>query len=240
MRVMIDAGHGGTDAGAINSTVKEKNINLLVANELQNLLLKKGFQVAMTRNLDVNPTLEERCIIANLWKADIFISIHHNASSVGADGYEVIHSVNGGKGKVLAELVGQEFDKLGQNKRSIYSRANTNGKDYYAVIRNTSMPSIITEFAFLDSKDFEAIDTITEQLAEAKAIYNAVCRFAGVDITEPVAKKSQLQLDVETIQNSIPLTSDYWLKNAVAGGTVRGDYAGFLLHNVAEYLRKKV
>lgn len=81
--VVIDAGHGGKDAGAIgyNLKLKEKNVNLKTALKLGNLLEKEeGVKVIYTRKKDVFIPLHERARIANKAKADLFISIHTNAA----------------------------------------------------------------------------------------------------------------------------------------------------------------
>jgi N-acetylmuramoyl-L-alanine amidase len=81
-RIVIDAGHGGKDAGGRKAFgLREKEINLLVAKELSDMLKDEDiFEVLMTRTSDVFIPLDERSKIANDAKADIFISIHANAS----------------------------------------------------------------------------------------------------------------------------------------------------------------
>ncbi len=81
-RIVIDAGHGGKDAGGRKAFgLKEKEINLLVAKELYNILKDEDmFDVIMTRTSDVFIPLSERSNIANSYKADMFISLHANAS----------------------------------------------------------------------------------------------------------------------------------------------------------------
>ena len=79
--VVIDAGHGGHDPGAIGKISKEKNINLKVALKLGNLIKQNcnDVKVAYTRSKDVFIPLDRRAEIANNAKADLFISIHTNA-----------------------------------------------------------------------------------------------------------------------------------------------------------------
>lgn len=80
--VVLDAGHGGHDAGAVGAFSKEKNINLKYALELGDLIKKNhpDVKVIYTRNKDVFVNLNERARIANRAKADLFISIHTNAA----------------------------------------------------------------------------------------------------------------------------------------------------------------
>lgn len=79
--VVIDAGHGGKDTGAIENNVREKDVNLAVALKLAKLLNKKDkdLKVVLTRDKDVFLTLQQRADIANNAKADLFISIHTNS-----------------------------------------------------------------------------------------------------------------------------------------------------------------
>lgn len=79
--VVIDAGHGGKDTGAIENNVREKDVNLGVALKLAKMLRKKDkdLKVVLTRDKDVFLTLQERADVANKAKADLFISIHTNS-----------------------------------------------------------------------------------------------------------------------------------------------------------------
>lgn len=90
--LVIDAGHGGKDPGAISKRSKEKDINLAVALALGKLVESNcpDVKVVYTRKTDVFVELDERCNIANRAKADLFISIHTNATAakVGPQGTE--------------------------------------------------------------------------------------------------------------------------------------------------------
>lgn len=77
--IMIDAGHGGKDPGAHGHGLREKDVNLHFAKMLAQKLKKAGFNVLFTRDTDVFIPLEERTAMANVKKADMFISVHCNA-----------------------------------------------------------------------------------------------------------------------------------------------------------------
>ena len=83
--LVIDAGHGGKDAGAVGQLTKEKDINLNVALALGRLVEQNcpDVKVIYTRKTDVFVTLQGRADIANRNKADLFISVHTNSSPVG-------------------------------------------------------------------------------------------------------------------------------------------------------------
>ncbi len=86
--VVIDAGHGGHDAGAVSAYAREKDCNLAVARLLKRKLEKQGFKVVMTRDGDYFLTLKQRVDIANATPNSIFVSIHHNAGRSAAEGIE--------------------------------------------------------------------------------------------------------------------------------------------------------
>ena len=89
--VVIDAGHGGRDAGALGRRSREKNINLAVALALGNLIKSNlpDVKVVYTRSTDVFVELDQRARIANKAKADLFISIHTNSTAAGRSGTKV-------------------------------------------------------------------------------------------------------------------------------------------------------
>jgi N-acetylmuramoyl-L-alanine amidase len=88
--VVIDAGHGGKDPGAVGPTgLKEKTITLDIAKRLRDLLEAEGLRVILTRENDEFASLRDRVVIANTVKADLFISLHCNAAfSSRAKGFE--------------------------------------------------------------------------------------------------------------------------------------------------------
>jgi len=92
-KVVVDAGHGGHDPGAVGRTgLKEKDVNLDIAKRLANRLRLEGVTVVMTRSTDKFIPLGERVHIANAAKADLFISIHANANrSRSVHGFEVYY-----------------------------------------------------------------------------------------------------------------------------------------------------
>jgi len=78
-RVVLDAGHGGTDPGATAGGLLEKEITLDIGRRLQSLLTQSGFEVVVTRDADHTIALKDRAELANAAKSDIFVSIHVNA-----------------------------------------------------------------------------------------------------------------------------------------------------------------
>ena len=91
--LVIDAGHGGRDKGALGVHSYEKNINLAVALEFGELVKRNldGVDVVFTRDKDVYLTLQERCDIANKRNGDLFVSIHTNSIAKKAKNRKTIH-----------------------------------------------------------------------------------------------------------------------------------------------------
>lgn len=92
-KIVIDAGHGGNDPGAIGRTgLREKDVTLDIAKKLSSLLRSAGFEVVMTRSTDKFVSLADRVRITNNSAADIFLSIHANANRLrGLNGFEVYY-----------------------------------------------------------------------------------------------------------------------------------------------------
>ena len=78
--IVIDPGHGGTDPGAVNGSLKEKTAVLGVAKKLGEILKSRGYKVYFTRSTDVFINLRSRTKFANDKMADLFVSIHANAA----------------------------------------------------------------------------------------------------------------------------------------------------------------
>lgn len=178
MTVVIDAGHGGSDPGAIypagssNPTIREKDVTLAIALKVRDNLKAQGINVIMTRDSDTYPTLQERVEIANSSGADIFVSIHCNsmANQDSIDGAQVYYYGSSTFGKKFATIVYNNIVKYtGMTERGIQD-----GSTLY-VIKNTTMPAILTEGGFVsNAKDRAYLLSDAGQTAIAKAISDGV------------------------------------------------------------------
>ncbi len=154
VHVMIDAGHGGGDPGALSPRgFKEKDFNLDQALSLEAELRKAGFKVTMTRSDDSFPALYDRARRAVREKADLFISLHHNATGVGGDPRESRHTVtyaSNDAGLALAKAVqkqiGQTLDPVKDKGAMMKS---------LAVCRNPAVPSCLVEVDFINFPEGE-------------------------------------------------------------------------------------
>lgn len=181
MKVFISAGHGGSDPGAVANGVKEKDLNLSIALACRDELKRHGVEVRMSRTKDQNDPLSEEIRECNAYGPDLAVSIHNNAG--GGDGAEVFHHHGGGKGKTLAENILSEIVKVGQNSRGAKARKNSQGKDYYGFIRETSAPAVIVECAFVDNaSDLKILASESDRQKVGRAIAKGVLKTLGVEI----------------------------------------------------------
>lgn len=169
--VCIDAGHGGTDVGAVLKDRYEKNDTLKVAKLVEKELKKQKVRVIMTRKKDKAISLEERCKIANQKKADMFVSIHRNSATSG-NGIEIwVNSKKDNNEIELANSILQKIEKTNiSNNRGIkYGTIGGEDTDYY-VLKNTQMPSCLIELGFItDQKDNDLLDKNIKNYAKAIA-----------------------------------------------------------------------
>lgn len=117
-KVVIDAGHGGKDPGAIGvSGLKEKDVTLDIAKRLSAILRENGIEVVMTRSTDKFIPLSGRVDIANRSKADLFLSVHANANRVRSlRGFEIYY-VSSGIDDSQRALTAAREDRLSLDSR---------------------------------------------------------------------------------------------------------------------------
>lgn len=167
--IIIDAGHGLPDGGAVgmNGTI-ESSLNIKIAKLVEKNLIKKGFDVIMTRKgenslasgektiasgkrADMNKRLE----IINNSDADIFVSIHMNKFSDSRySGPQLIYSSNYEESALLAKCIQEELNRLTENtsKRTELRAPNT-----IYLLRHAKIPSVITECGFLSNYEEEQL-----------------------------------------------------------------------------------
>lgn len=133
--VVLDAGHGGHDAGAVGSFSKEKNINLRFALLVGDMIKKNipDAKVIYTRDKDVFVDLNERARIANRNKADLFVSIHTNSSkNTKANGMETFTlGVSRSKENMEVAMLENSVIKLEEDYETKYEGFDPNSVDSY-------------------------------------------------------------------------------------------------------------
>lgn len=133
--VVLDAGHGGNDAGAVGSFSKEKNINLRHATLVGDMIKERNpeIKVIYTRDKDIFVELKERANIANRNKADLFVSIHTNSSkNKSASGIETFSlGVSRTKENMEVAMLENSVILLEEDHESKYEGFDPNSTDSY-------------------------------------------------------------------------------------------------------------
>ena len=172
--ICIDPGHGGVDRGTTGPTgLLEKDVNLDIALRLKNKLVDGGFKVIMTRESDINHSLEEITDFANSNNADLFISIHNNSHpSAEMNGTQTFFFNQSSSGNLLATYISTKtIEQIGTVNRGIKS-AN------FKVLKNTKMASALIEGVFMNNPSEEAElkdDNFRDKIAEG--IYNGIIEY---------------------------------------------------------------
>lgn len=189
--VVIDAGHGGSDPGALGKkdgeiVARESEINLAVALKVQEYLEDEGITVVMTRDGDDRVSLGDRCIISNNAKAHLFVSIHSNAMESGHEhinGSMVFFGKAKDKEKTWIPSKTIALNIL-ENLCEGMETANLdiqNG-DQLAVIRGTKAPAVLVELAFItNEEDREKLTSGKYQKKAAKAIVQGILESVDLD-----------------------------------------------------------
>jgi len=195
--IMIDPGHGGKDKGAPGPRgIWEKQIALSIAKKLQAALRAKGYTVLMTRSGDRYPSLEDRVNMRAGTKADLFLSIHCNASVVksisGIETFVVtpVGAPSSSDSKAsFAKNPGNAFDSLNYRlgyeiQRQLVGRTGAVDRGVkharFYVIRNVNCPAVLIETGFLSNyKEGNALQTAKRQQETVDAIVAGIQRFCS-------------------------------------------------------------
>jgi len=164
--IFLDPGHGGSDSGAFENGVKEKDLTLSVYNKVSSRLASLGYTVLTSRNTDKDVGLVSRADQANKSNADMFLSIHFNAGGRGTAygietyyykpeaGYTPAINKENHNNPDRIEKSRKLANKIQQNllyKTGAYDRGVKRAS--FAVLRETSIPSILVELGFIDNQE---------------------------------------------------------------------------------------
>ena len=179
--VVIDAGHGGSDPGAVSSQIIEKDINLQISRYMANRFSELGIPYSLTRETDETITNAERIrrIKQPFGDVENAIVVSNHINSGGGEGAEVIYALR--NTPELATNILNEIGKAGQATRLVYQKSlPTNPSlDYYYIMRDTNnLETIIVEYGFLDNeKDINKLQRYWQNYAEA--IVKAITEYMG-------------------------------------------------------------
>ena len=165
-KIVIDAGHGGEDPGAVYQGRQEKDDNLQLALAVVNILKEHGLDVIYTRTTDIYQTPFEKAQIANHAGADFFVSIHRNSSPQPNqyNGVETLVYDKSGIKLEMAENINEALEEVGFKNLGVKARPGL------VVLRRTRMPAVLVEVGFINSDvDNQLLDEKFDETAQAIA-----------------------------------------------------------------------
>lgn len=166
MRVVLDAGHGGRDPGAVGrGGLQEKQVNLAVALALEKKLTRRGWTVVLTRASDVTLLLAARVAAVQAARPDLLLSLHVNSSAAEAPAYVSGHVLARGglEERVAGALVQAVADATGWPNGGVFVN------NFY-LLRESKVPAVLLETGFISNPAQEkwlAVSANREVLAEA-------------------------------------------------------------------------
>ena len=196
-KIVLDAGHGGSDSGAVGNGIIEKDLNLLITQYMYDRLNELGIPVKVTRLTDetISPTDRVNRVLSSFGNSRDVILLSNHINAGGGDGAEVIYALrdNG----VLPNMILNELSKEGQNIRKAYQRrlSSDPSKDYYFMQRNTGdIESMTIEYGFLDSGKDDVNQLKNNYKNYAEAVIRALCDYIGVSYTPKDAIPSDIYI----------------------------------------------
>ena len=175
---MLDAGHGGSDSGAVYNGRLEKNDNLRITLAVGERLARSGERVLYTRTDDSTVDLTYRSTMANSAGATYFVSFHRNSASTVGRGVEVYYYTGLSAQSTAARMAAPVQDAL--VACGFHNRGVKQAK--FSVLRRTSMPAILVELAFINNEAENAkLDAEFDRIADA--IASALLSFVGKTLT---------------------------------------------------------
>lgn len=164
--IMLDAGHGGRDPGAVFNGRQEKDDTLRLTLAIGEILQNNGVDVEYTRTTDVYTSPYERAMKANNAGVDFFISIHRNSFPTDNEVFGVeslVYDLSGIKYQ-MAQDINDQLEEIGFVNLGVKARPNL------VVLRRTRMPAVLVEVGFIDSNvDNRLFDDNFDDIAQAIA-----------------------------------------------------------------------
>ncbi len=151
--VILDAGHGGADYGAVYEGRQEKDDVLRLTLAIGDILSDNGINVLYTRTTDIYETPTQKAEKGNAADADYFVSIHRNSSPIPGQytGVETLVYSRNTRAAVMAENINARLEAIGFANQGVNERPNL------AVLRRTYMPSVLVEVGFINNEQDNAL-----------------------------------------------------------------------------------
>lgn len=164
--VVIDAGHGGANPGAVYNGRQEKDDMLALARAVGRILEQNGVQVYYTRNTDVYESPYQKAMEGNAVNADYFVSLHRNSSPYPNQytGVETLVYNRYGEAARLANNINTRLEAIGFENQGVNERQNL------VVLNRTQMPAVLVEAGFINTDaDNRIFDERFDEMAQAIA-----------------------------------------------------------------------
>ncbi len=173
--IVLDAGHGGRDPGAVTSgDLYEKNLTLETALRVSQRLQDFGATVILTRSDDSNVSLNDRAYLSNVYEADAFISLHYDSTEIPNSRSGTATYFYGAEDQLLAQSINNQLASM-----SFLPNSGVRFGDYL-VIRENYQPSVLLELGFLNNgNDLEVVTTEAYQSAVTEAIVQGLVNYFG-------------------------------------------------------------
>ncbi len=207
-RIVVDAGHGGSDPGAVSGNLKEKDFTLKAANYMYDRFKELGVPVTITRDTDRTLTRNERLnTMRNTFGQDskvLVLSNHINAGN--GEGAEVVYPLR--TSSTLPSMILDKIGEKGQIKRKVYQRVlpENPSKDYYYIMRETpNTTALLIEYGFIDNpKDQRKLEN--NLLDYVEGVVEAVSNYIGINYIPPTGNGGS-QNNLYTVQPNDTLYS---------------------------------
>ncbi len=201
-RIVVDAGHGGSDPGAVSGNLKEKDLTLKAANYMYDRFKELGVPVAITRSDDESLTRAERLRkMTNTFGNDskvLVLSNHINAG--GGEGAEVVYPLR--TSSALPAMILDAIGDKGQIKRKYYQRVlpENPSKDYYYIMRETpNTTALLIEYGFIDNPK-DQVKLQNDLLDYVEGVVEAVSNYIGVPYKKPNQTDSPTEANTYTVK----------------------------------------
>ena len=181
-KVVIDAGHGGSDGGAVGNGIVEKDLNLEISQYMSNRLDELGIESTLIRDSDVTiePNERVRKVVEPYGSGDDVLVISNHINAGGGQGSEIIYALR--DSDTFSKRIATELENSGREVRKYYQRRypSDSSKDYYFIHRNTGdTEAVIVEYGFLDnSTDAGLLKNYWKDYVEA--VVKAIAGYVGV------------------------------------------------------------
>ncbi|MCL2171434.1 MAG: N-acetylmuramoyl-L-alanine amidase, partial [Defluviitaleaceae bacterium] len=229
-KIFIDPGHGGRDPGAVANSLRESEIVLDVARELDLILKSEGLDVRLSRNCDLGANerlgIDDRWRAANAWGADYYISIHANAG--GGTGAETFFAASKPDDLAFARTVNDTYAAAMELRNRRVAPDTQTHVGSLGVLRFSRMPAILVELGFVDAPmgapDVDILRNRRRDMAQALA--DGIIRHLGIeqifakesnDANRQFAREQTIRFNID----GIPIDIDGYIENGTTYARAR-------------------